>query len=205
MLPQPSSFLELRHASTDHAIFVVVPERRFLAIDGVGEPLATDFKHATHVLRTIDELVRKRLRQRRVDETRPRVNECSWQPRDPLRWDQLAAAFQDRSTWRWQQLIELPDPATGADIRAAIDEARLATGRGVPPVRVERFAEGSAAQVLHVGGRDTERETVAKLLGALAESGLRPRGPLHVLVLADPDDVPIDRARSIIRQPFEVA
>lgn len=31
-----SNLLELRHASTEHAIFVVVPERTFFVIDGVA-------------------------------------------------------------------------------------------------------------------------------------------------------------------------
>ena len=38
-----TAFVERRHASTDHAVFVVVPWRRFFAIDGVGGPMSADY------------------------------------------------------------------------------------------------------------------------------------------------------------------
>jgi hypothetical protein len=200
-LPPPSSFLELRHASTDHAIFVVVPERRFIAIDGVGEPGGADFRMATVALRTVMELLLARLRREGVATgTRQGVVECVWWPAGPVPDGDLAAAFADRSAWYWRQLIELPDRATDGQAQAAIDEARGAAGRDVA-VRVVTFAEGLAAQLLHVGGHSEEPDCVRRLHAAIAEAGLHPSGYLHTLLLADPDQVPAGRGREIVRQP----
>ena len=70
--PIASNFLELRHASTDHALFVVVPERRnFFAIDGVGEPDGSDFRLATSVLRIGIDLVLRRLRREGIPHRDP--------------------------------------------------------------------------------------------------------------------------------------
>jgi len=197
-----SSFLELRHASTDHAIFVVVPERSFLAIDGVGEPSASDFHLATSALRTAVDILGRRLRQARLaTATRAGVVECAWSPPRPLPPAELPAAFEDRSKWHWCQLIELPAQATEAHALAAIDEARRGAGRDVALVRRLAFTEGSAAQLLHVGPRSSEAVTVRKLFQAIAEAGLQPDGRLHTLTLADPDVAPHGLGRSIVRQP----
>ena len=50
-----SSPMELRHASTERPLFVIVPERRFLAIDGIGRPGAEDFRQAKAALRAVSD------------------------------------------------------------------------------------------------------------------------------------------------------
>jgi hypothetical protein len=197
-----SNFLELRHASTDHAIFVVVPERRFLAIDGMGEPGAADFRMATSALRTAINVLLRRLRDAGVaTATRSGVAECAWWPPLPLPATELAVAFGDRSEWHWRQMIELPAHATEAQALAAIDEARRGAGREVALVRPHVFTEGSAAQLLHVGSRTAEAATALRLFQAIDEAGLQPHGRLHALTLSHPDAVPHGLGRSILRQP----
>ena len=51
-----SSPMELRHASTERPLFVIVPERRFLAIDGIGRPGAEDFRQAKAALRAVSDI-----------------------------------------------------------------------------------------------------------------------------------------------------
>jgi hypothetical protein len=201
-LPPPSGFLELRHASTDHAIFVVVPERRFLAIDGRGDPGAADFALATRALLNVLDVLRSRLRRDGIaTSTRAAAIECAWWPPEPMTADELPEAFADRTRWYWHQLVELPDQATEARAQAAIDEARRGAGREEALVRQVSFAEGSAGQLLHIGPRSGEPATVRKLYADIAAAGLRPEGRLHTLMLADPEHVPGGLGRSIIRQP----
>lgn len=45
-------------------------------------------------------------------------------------------------------------------------------------------------------------ETVGRLMAMIAEQGHAPAGPLHELMLADPDEVPDGRGRTIVRQPI---
>ena len=201
--PTASNFLELRHASTDRAIFVVVPERSFLAIDGIGEPAAADFRLATSELHATIELILGRLRRARLATgTRPGVVECAWSPPRALPPTGVATAFRDRSRWHWRQMIELPARATEAQALVAIEEARLVAGRSRALVRCLTFTEGQAAQLLHVGPRNAEPLTVDRLLQAIEGAGFRPHGELHALQLADADFAPHGVGRSILRQPI---
>ena len=200
--PTASGFLELRHASTDHAIFVVVPERSFFAIDGVGEAGASDFRLATSALRTaVDNLLRRLRQEGFATATRAGVVECAWSPPHALPPSEVPVAFTDRSRWRWCQMIELPAQSTEARALTAIDEARRGAGRDVALVRRLAFTEGSAAQLLHVGPQSAEAATVRKLFQAIAEVGLLPAGRLHTLTLADANGSRLGLGRSIVRQP----
>jgi hypothetical protein len=201
----PADSLELRHAATDRATIIVVPERTLLAIDGVGAPTASDFRYATEILRQVEAGLRQRLRRDHPVESHSPVIESAWWIHPELPPSETADAFVDRSAWHWQQLIEVPSAATAADIDAAIDAVRHGAGRPVPLVRAIRFAEGRSAQILHVGGVATEADSVRKLYQALADAGLQPRGHLHQIHLADAARVPADRVRSIIRLPIEPA
>lgn len=200
--PASDSF-ELRHAATDRAMIVVVPERRMLAIDGLGDTRSTDFTFASQTLRTAGELLRAILIREHGIERRVGVLECAWWTHpEPPSLD-LAEAFADRSTWHWQQMIEIPSEATDDDVAAAIDEVGARAGRPVPLVRLIRFAEGRSAQILHIGGASTQYRSVQALYDAVRVAGLRPHGHLHEIRTADHERVPADRARSILRLPIE--
>jgi hypothetical protein len=201
-IPTASNFLELRHASTARAIFVVAPERRFLAVDGIGEPGAADFRYATSALHTVADIVLQRLRRAGIaTATRAGVGECLWWPPQPLSPGELPAAFADRTSWHWRQLIELPGQAAETDALAAIDEARRGAGRDLALVRRLDLTEGSAAQMLHVGPLSAEPVTLRMLFDGIAEANLRPEGRLHTLVLTDANVSPQGIGRSILRQP----
>jgi hypothetical protein len=198
----PSDRLDLRHAATDHATIVVVPERRLLAIGGVGSVVGADFKMASGVLRVIATDIRSRLRRDQSASSQIGELESVWwtngvEPAD------ISTTWADRSDWHWQQMIEIPSAAPDAIVGAAIDEARRNAGRETPLVRLVRIREGRAAQILHVGGRPTESDALRKLYDALLGAGLRPRGHVHQIVLSDPDMVPNGRAASIFRLPIE--
>lgn len=199
---QPSDLFELRHAATDRATIVVVPERRMYAIDGVGDERGAAFRFASDTLRTVGELLRRRLHDQ-GHETRVGPIECAWwiHPEPPS--TDVAEAFEDRAAWHWQQMIEIPARAPDEDAEAAIEDARSSAGRALPLVRIIRFAEGRSAQILHVGGPDTVAGSVRRLYDAVAAAGLAPRGHLHEIHIADYDRVPEGRARAILRLPVE--
>ena len=199
----PSDRFELRHAATDRATLVVVPERRMFAIDGLGDPRLAAFVLASDSLRAVDERVRARVQKatgRRVD---PAVLECAWWTHPEPPSQDLASSFADRSTWHWQQMIEIPPEASDEDAQRCIDETRAEFDRALPLVRVIQFAEGRSAQILHVGGPADEHRSVVALYEAVAREGLHPHGHLHEIRLADYERVPDGRARSILRLPIE--
>ena len=96
----------------------------------------------------------------------------------------------DKDTWRWTLLLPAGDDA---------DISRLPER-----VRVETFAEGRAAEVLHVGPYDDEEPTIAALLGFIRQGcGLALRGRHHEIYLDDPRTCPPAELRTIIRQPVQ--
>jgi hypothetical protein len=200
-LEPPSGFIELRHAATDHPIFVVVPERKLLVIDGAGLPGAADFRMATAVLRTVEATIRARLRRDRFAEGPKAILEIVWgtaalSPAETLK------AFEERRPLGWRQMLELPRAATNVAANEAIERTRQEAGRDIPLVRLITYAEGRAAQILHLGTMSDLAPTVARLAGFVAEAGFRAHGDLHQLVYADADQVPRDRAGSILRMPI---
>lgn len=199
----PTDRFELRHAATDRATIVVVPERRMLAIDGLGDPRATDFVFASETLRSAGEILRARVAREYGIKSEPAVLECAWWTHPEPPSQDLVEAFADRRAWHWQQMLEIPPSATDDDAAAAIDEARSRAGRPAPLVRIIRFAEGRSAQILHVGGPETQPRSVQALYDAVARAGLRPHGHLHEIRTADHQRVPDGRARSILRLPIE--
>jgi hypothetical protein len=200
---RPSGPLDLRHASTEHPLIVVVPDRRLLVIEGVGYPRAADFRSATTILRTVEDLLRARLRHDGMADSPRTIVEIAWRIEPGWSTDDILAAFTEPTAWHWRQMVEVPHALTEVAVVQVIDEARRQGGRDVPLVRMVQFAEGRAAQILQLGGPGGESGSVGKLYRFVADSGLRPRGDLHQLVLADPDVVPRERARSIFRLPIE--
>lgn len=200
---QVSDTLELRHAATDHATIVVVPERRMFAVDGVGSPAGGDYRFASETLRNVAELLRVGLHRSRGLTTRVGALEAAWWTHPEPRPDEMAARFIDRSTWHWQQMVEIPSQATDDEAEAAIDAARQEAVRDVALVRRIAFAEGRSAQILHVGTHATAAASVRKLFAAVDEAGLRPHGHLHEIHLADPERVAPERQRTILRLPIE--
>ena len=197
---QPSSPLELRHASTNRPLFVVVPERRLLAIDGAGPRIADDFRMATGLLRAVGEIVRSTVvRDQRVQPLRSAL-EVMWPLEPDLTADEIVRAVSSR-TRRWRQMIELPQLASESAALASIDEARRRGGRDLPLVRLVRISEGPAVQILRVGLED-EASAIVRLYSFVAEMGLRVGGDLHELLVADANAVGQTRARSILRVPI---
>lgn len=90
-----------------------------------------------------------------------------------------------REQWRWRMMIRLPDFVTGEMITGA---------------EYERFHEGDAIQVMHIGPYATEPETLARMEAFMAENSLTMNGRHHEIYLSDPRRS-ATRTRTILRHP----
>lgn len=196
-----SSSLDLWHAASDRPLTVSVPARTLFAIDGLGAPNAADFRLASRTLRRVDEVLRAAVAGR-GDPVRHGFLEIAWwqHPEPPL--GELVDAFEDRSTWHWQQMMEIPAVATDAEAEAAIATVRREAGRDEPLLRLIRLPGGPVAQILHLGRSETEPATLRALVAAVGDAALKPRGHVHEVRLADEHEIPADRARAILRIPL---
>jgi hypothetical protein len=197
------SLMDLRHAATDRATFVVVGPRRFFAIDGIGSPASAEFRFALEPLRDITQRVRARVLARLSEAERldvlTAIPECLWWHRELAAPDDLLAALDDRSAWHWRQMMELPHRATEAEAEEAIRDAASAAGRASPLVRLVAMHEGRVAQILHRGRSATIGDALRRLYAAIAADGSTPGRTIHELRVADERLVPADRAHLIVR------
>ncbi len=133
----------------------------------------------------------------------PRSRACGGRPTGRRTSTASSAANDgDRGNWRWILRIALPEEATDAELAAA-----LAAGRSKlePPfsenLRIERFDEGDAAQLPHLGSYADERPSIERLHAAIAEAGLVPRDRHHEIYLGDPRRSAPGKLRTLLRQP----
>jgi hypothetical protein len=108
----------------------------------------------------------------------------------------------ERATWRWILLIALPDEAADDEIATVLEGARERLASPFAEnLRVEPFAEGRVAQLLHLGPYAQERPSIERLHAAIGAAGLQPRGRHHEIYLGDPRRSAPERIRTILRMP----
>lgn len=174
---------------------VDVPELRYLAIDGHGDPNTSPaYAAAVEALYTVAYTV-KFASQR--DHTVGPL-EGLWYADDP-------AVFTTRAkeSWNWTMLLHQPDWITDE----LVDHARttaLAKKKlpAIAEVRPLTLHEGRCAQVLHTGPYDDEGPILATLHEEfLPANGLRESGHHHEIYLNDPRRTEPAKLRTVLRQP----
>jgi hypothetical protein len=178
---------------------VEVPELAFLMIDGHGDPnTAPEYAEALEALYAVAYTAKFALKRA------PGGIDYAVMPLEGLWWTPDMATFTtaDKSAWDWTMMIVQPDPVTAE----VVEEARATVARtkgleAIARVRLERFAEGRAAQVMHVGPFAAEGPTIERLHAFIAERGLGRAGKHHEIYLSDPRRTAPERLRTILRQP----
>lgn len=193
---------ELRHLyapSVKAVTEVDVPALRFLMVDGQGDPNTTPaYAEAVEALFSVS-YAAKFMARRGAD-----AIDYAVMPLEGLWWadDPAAFATNERAQWRWTMMIMQPDVASDALLEAAIasvrDRKRLPA---LERLRLETFAEGRCAQLLHVGPFSEEGPGIARLHAHIAQRG-QLRGRHHEIYLSDVRRADPARWRTILRQPM---
>jgi hypothetical protein len=178
---------------------VEAPELSFLMIDGQGDPNTSgQYREAVSALFSVSYASRFALKD-------AGVIDFGVMPLEGLWWasDMSAFSIEDKPAWQWTMLIMQPDEVT-AEVLA---EAKVKAAAKVPvavleQLRLERFAEGLAAQMLHIGPYSAEGPTVASLHAFIAEQGRELAGKHHEVYLGDPRRSAPEKLKTIIRQPM---
>lgn len=183
---------------------VDVPELRYLAVDGHGDPnTSPSFSQAIETLYPVAyKLKFASKRELDRDYVVPPL-EGQWWADDP-------AAFtvaRDRSRWDWTLLLMVPDWLDADRVDAAVAQV----GAKEPPPRLDdlelrTLSEGRCVQTLHVGSFDDEGEVLARMHEQfIPDNGLRMTGVHHEIYLSDFRRVAPDKQRTILRQPVTTA
>jgi len=178
---------------------VEVPELAFLMIDGEGDPnTADEYREAVEALFAVSYAAKF------VVKRSPRGIDFGVMPLEGLWWvaDMSEFTIEDKSGWSWTAMIMQPEPVTTEVVVAARGGA--AKKKPLPALerlRFERFGEGRAAQVMHLGPYSAEGPTIARLHEFIAERGLEREGKHHEIYLKDPTRSAPENLRTVIRQP----
>jgi hypothetical protein len=196
---------DLLKADAEHASFVYVPYRRYLAVEGTDGPASAAFHDAIASLYPVGYTLHFALKDRGVSAAIGALEGVYWIDRPGPLPVELFSTSGSAGEMSWRLLLPIPDEATDEEVQSAIDEARQR--RSGPPPAIDRVAvhgwlEAECAQLLHIGPYDAERPTLERLQAAVTEVGLRPRGCHHEIYLSGPGTAPA-RLRTIIRLPVE--
>jgi len=178
---------------------VEVPAMQFTMIDGHGDPnTAQEYADAVEALYAVSYKV-KFASKRALDQ------DYVVPPLEGLWWAEDMDAFLTRakSEWDWTMMIMQPDWIPAQMVEEAVQQvAESKDLPALPKLRLERYDEGLAVQILHVGSYDDEAPTIARLHQEyLPANGLVEAGKHHEIYLGDPRRTAPGKLKTVIRQP----
>jgi hypothetical protein len=177
---------------------VTVPEQRFIAVSGQGDP-----NTAPRYARAVEALYAVAYTLKFASKNAGRDFVVG--PLEGLWWSADPAVFTARAkdSWQWRMLISQPDWITAATVDEAVATA-LAKKKlpAIEAVEQETLHEGLCAQLLHVGSYDDETPAMTTLhSGYLPAAGLTERGHHHEIYLGDPRRTTPEKLKTVLRQP----
>jgi hypothetical protein len=183
---------------------VDVPPMTFACVDGRGDPNGPDFQIATGALYALSYTLKFMVKKQRAIDYPVMALEGLWSVEGQSDFD-LERDMHRRQAWLWTLMIMQPEPAAPDLWPQALEQAARRGTPGVERLRFEMFAEGRAAQILHIGPYATEPATITRLHAFIQAQGLRPRGRHHEIYLGDPRRSAPEKLKTVLRHPVEPA
>ena len=187
-------------ASAARVEIVDVPPMNFLMVDGSGNPNTTKaFSDAIEALYPLAYTLKFMVKKG------PLAIDYGVLPLEALWWadDMTAFATGNKDAWHWTVMLMQPELITPEMVATATQEvAKKKNPVALPLVRFERFAEGKAAQTLHIGPFTEEGPTVERVHAQIAAQGGKRIGKHHEIYLSDLRRTVPEKWRTIVRQPM---
>jgi len=181
---------------------VTVPSMQFLMVDGHGDPnSAREYKEALETLFPVAYKL-KFLSKKELEK------DFVVMPLEGLWWSEDMESFVSRAkdSWDWTMMILQPEWITQAMFDAALEQLE---GKALPSakrIRMERYDEGEAVQIMHIGPYDDEGPVLKELHEIyIPQNGVKMVGKHHEIYLSDPRRVAPEKLRTVLRQPVRAA
>jgi hypothetical protein len=196
---------ELYNPSKKEVSMVEVPEMKFLMMDGKGDPnTSQEYQDAMEALFPVSYKVK-------FMSKKENSQDYVVMPLEGLWWVNNMEDFtiEDKTGWKWTVMIRQPDFITKTMINNVIKELDDAKDLpALPKLRLEKFNEGMAAQIMHIGPYSEEGPTVEKLHRYIHEQGhefdgSKPGEKHHEIYISDMRRTKPERLKTVIRQPFK--
>ncbi|MBU4446281.1 MAG: GyrI-like domain-containing protein [Candidatus Marinimicrobia bacterium] len=194
---------ELKHlyrSSAGKVEIVEVPQMNFLMINGKGDPnTSQEFKHAVEALFSLSYAIKFMIKKGEAG------IDYGVLPLEGLWWadDMSSFSVDSKENWKWTLMIMQPEFVTKEMVEKATEEVRKKKSLiALPLVRFESFAEGKAAQIMHIGPFSEEGPTVEKMHVFIEDNGSQRIGKHHEIYLSDIRRSAPEKWKTIIRQPM---
>ncbi len=178
---------------------VEVPEMNFLMIDGMGDPnTSQSYQDAIEALYGVSYPIKFMVKKGQL------AIDYGVMPLEGLWWmdDMSRFTVEDKREWKWTAMIMQPEYVRADDVSRAITQ--VSKKKKLPALagmRFESFAEGRAAQILHLGPFSEEGPTIERLHQFIEDQGCERAGRHHEIYLNDFRRTAPEKLRTIIRQP----
>ncbi|HSA96252.1 MAG TPA: GyrI-like domain-containing protein [Acidobacteriota bacterium] len=185
-------------ASATKPAIIDVPAMNALMVDGTGDPNGPVFQEAVGSLYSVAYTLKFTFKKEKAIDYPVMALEGLWCADDP-------AVFTsgERDKWKWTIFVVVPDVVTKKDVAAAIAAVKKkAKFPRFPELRLERFAEGRAAQIMHIGPYAAEGPTIERLHRFIEEQGYRLRGWHHEIYMGDSRRSAPEKLKTILRHPI---
>lgn len=192
---------ELYAPSAKDFVVVDVPELRYLAVDGHGDPnTSAAYVDAVEALFTVAYTLKFASKKALGRDFVVGPLEGLWRADDPR-----AFVTRDKDAWAWTMMISQPDWITEDMVRTAVAEAaRKKDNPALAGLRLLSVTEGRCVQILHVGSYDDEAPTLDRLHHRyLPDNGLTFNGDHHEIYLSDARRTEPAKLKTILRQPVK--
>lgn len=192
--------LKALYSAPSDPLVVDIPPMNYLMIDGLGDPSTSPaYAAAIEALYGVAYTLKFTIKRS------PAAIDYAVMPLEGLWWADDMQAFTkgDRAKWHWTAMILQPEFVTSAQVEVARAAVLLKhPSPALDLLRFERFAEGRAAQLLHIGPYNAEGENIARLHAFIGAQGAQLSGKHHEIYLSDPRRTAPEKLKTIIRQPF---
>jgi len=179
-------------------VFVVVRPAKYLSISGHGAPGGEHFREHVSALYSVA-FTLKMAEKLAGHDYKVCHLEGQWWAEDGVDF----RAHQPKE-WQWRLLVRVPDFIKQKQVDAAIKAVmKKAKARLANQVMLEELTEGRCVQMLHIGPYAEESSDVIRMEKFAEGQSLHLRGRHHEIYLSDPNRVPAERLRTILRYPVE--
>lgn len=183
---------------TREVVVVDVPALNFLMLDGQGDPnTAQEYKDAVETVYTVAYTTKFLLKK-------AAAIDYPVMPLEGLWWTDVAGGRDaPREHWRWTLMLMQPECVTGEWFATACQQAqRKKNLPALEKLRLERFHEGKAAQIMHIGPFANEGATLEKIEQFFLAQGYTFRGKHHEIYLSDWRRTAPEKLRTVLRHPI---
>lgn len=199
---------ELKHLykpSAKKVETVDVQAMNFLMVDGEGTPgTSVQYQQAVEALFSLSYTLKFMVKKGEL------ATDYGVLPLEGLWWADDMDDFitRNKERWKWTMMIMQPDLITAAMVEEALVQVekkyvkKKQDGAALEIIRFDSYAEGKAAQTLHIGPFEDEGPTIQRVHDSIEESGHQLAGKHHEIYLSDIRRAAPEKWRTILRQPM---